>query len=68
MDFNTYSCFQNFVPVIKYGIPQHSPTHNSILHLNKLLREITNKIKPSLDKVITIICFMYLLLWLDLNL
>ncbi|XP_075228165.1 mitochondrial protein C2orf69 homolog isoform X2 [Lycorma delicatula] len=45
MDFNTYSCFENFVPVIKYGTPKHRPMHNALQHLEKLLEEVTLKIR-----------------------
>lgn len=34
-EFKTFSCFDNFVPGNNAGVPDHTPMHHSLLHLEK---------------------------------
>lgn len=35
MEFKTFSCFDNFVRGNNAGVPDHTPMHNSLQHLEK---------------------------------
>ncbi|KAJ1529835.1 hypothetical protein ONE63_006574 [Megalurothrips usitatus] len=38
MEFKTFSCYDNFVPCNNCGSPEHTPTHHSLQHLERLLQ------------------------------
>lgn len=44
MEYKTFSCFDNFVPCVNCGAPEHTPTHNALHHLKSLLQNISEKI------------------------
>ncbi|XP_053678036.1 mitochondrial protein C2orf69 homolog [Anopheles nili] len=51
MEYNTFSCFDNFVRGNNAGIPDHTPMHYSLQHLEELLINLTKKLtKPILDQ------------------
>lgn len=35
MEFKTFSCFDNFVRCNNAGVPDHTPTHHSLDHIEK---------------------------------
>ncbi|XP_044761011.1 UPF0565 protein C2orf69 homolog isoform X2 [Coccinella septempunctata] len=37
-----FSSYSNFVPSLEYGVPKFTPNHDSILHLNKLIKNTQN--------------------------
>lgn len=45
MELMTFSCFDNFVPSVKYGVPAHCPNHNGLEHLEKLFDNLLKAIK-----------------------
>lgn len=45
MEYKTFSCFINFVPSGSCGTPEHTPMHNALYHLEKLLQNLSEKIK-----------------------
>ncbi|XP_058064301.1 mitochondrial protein C2orf69 homolog isoform X2 [Anopheles bellator] len=50
MEYSTFSCFDNFVRGNNAGIPDHTPMHYSLQHLEELLVSLTKKLtKPVLD-------------------
>ncbi|KAK3924491.1 UPF0565 protein C2orf69-like protein [Frankliniella fusca] len=38
MEFKTFSCYDNFVPCNNCGAPEHTPTHYTLQHLERLLQ------------------------------
>lgn len=38
MEFKTFSCYDNFVPCNNCGAPEHTPTHHTLQHLERLLQ------------------------------
>uniref|UniRef100_A0A182PPW1 Uncharacterized protein n=1 Tax=Anopheles epiroticus TaxID=199890 RepID=A0A182PPW1_9DIPT len=51
MEYSTFSCFDNFVRGNNAGIPDHTPMHYSLQHLEELLINLTKKLtKPILDQ------------------
>uniref|UniRef100_A0A336MTM9 CSON006651 protein n=1 Tax=Culicoides sonorensis TaxID=179676 RepID=A0A336MTM9_CULSO len=44
MEYTTFSCFDNFVRGNCAGIPDHSPMHNSLEHLEALLSNLSKKL------------------------
>ncbi|KAK5650683.1 hypothetical protein RI129_001712 [Pyrocoelia pectoralis] len=44
IEFKTFSCYENFVPGNSGGVPEHTPTHYALHHLEKLLQSISEKI------------------------
>ncbi|XP_054266057.1 mitochondrial protein C2orf69 homolog isoform X2 [Macrosteles quadrilineatus] len=67
MEFKTFACYDNFVPSNSCGVPEHTPDHSALLHLERLLQNLSSQVKdiakteakedtediqfPSLDKV-----------------
>ncbi|XP_058443214.1 mitochondrial protein C2orf69 homolog [Malaya genurostris] len=50
MEYSTFSCFDNFVRGNNAGIPDHTPMHYSLQHLEELLNNLTKKLtKPVLE-------------------
>lgn len=50
MEYSTFSCFDNFVRGNNAGIPDHTPMHFSLQHLEELLNNLTKKLtKPVLE-------------------
>lgn len=45
MEFTTFSCFDNFVRGNNVGIPDHTPMHYALQHLEELLINVTKKLK-----------------------
>ncbi|XP_063227881.1 mitochondrial protein C2orf69 homolog isoform X2 [Bacillus rossius redtenbacheri] len=45
MEFRTFSCFDNFVPCNNCGVPDHTPTHHSLQHLERLLQGISQRLR-----------------------
>lgn len=45
MQLRTYSCFDNFLPSNHLGIPEHTPYHGALLHLKRLLRELSHLVE-----------------------
>ncbi|XP_052862175.1 mitochondrial protein C2orf69 homolog [Anopheles cruzii] len=51
MEYSTFSCFDNFVRGNNAGIPDHTPMHYSLQHLEELLISLTKKLtKPVLEQ------------------
>uniref|UniRef100_A0A1B6GQ05 Uncharacterized protein n=1 Tax=Cuerna arida TaxID=1464854 RepID=A0A1B6GQ05_9HEMI len=44
MEFKTFACYNNFVPSNNCGVPDHTPNHNALLHLERLLQSLTQLI------------------------
>jgi len=44
MQLRTYSCFDNFLPSNHLGVPEHTPYHGALLHLKRLLRQLSHLI------------------------
>lgn len=38
MEFKTFSCYDNFVPCNNCGAPEHTPTHYTLQHFERLLQ------------------------------
>lgn len=49
MEFKTFSCYDNFVPCNNCGVPDHTPTHQALQHLERLLQAVTSKLKSLTD-------------------
>lgn len=49
MEYKTFSCFENFVPSSKCGAPEHTPMHNALEHLEKLLVNISESLRTMKD-------------------
>ncbi|KAJ8985334.1 hypothetical protein NQ317_008365 [Molorchus minor] len=49
MEYKTFSCYENFVPVTKCGSPEHTPMHHSLLHLEKLICNISERLQGMTD-------------------
>lgn len=45
MEFKTFSCYDNFVPSNNAGVPDHTPTHYALQHLERLLQGVTHRLK-----------------------
>lgn len=45
MEYKTFSCYDNFVPCIHCGAPEHTPTHYALHHLKLLLENMSEKIR-----------------------
>lgn len=45
MEYKTFSCFENFVPCVNCGAPEHTPNHFALLHLEKLLQSVSEKVR-----------------------
>ncbi|KAJ8960594.1 hypothetical protein NQ318_013884 [Aromia moschata] len=44
MEYKTFSCYENFVPCAKCGAPEHTPMHHSLLHLEKLVCNVSERL------------------------
>ncbi|KAK9505439.1 hypothetical protein O3M35_009500 [Rhynocoris fuscipes] len=44
MEFKMFSCYDNFVPCNNTGAPDHTPMHFALLHLERLLQNISNRL------------------------
>ncbi|CAH0559031.1 unnamed protein product [Brassicogethes aeneus] len=49
MEYQTFSCFENFVPSSKCGAPDHTPMHYALLHLEQLLTNISSTLHTMTD-------------------
>ncbi|KAJ8724639.1 hypothetical protein PYW08_016113 [Mythimna loreyi] len=45
IEYKSFSCYDNFVPSNNAGVPEHTPTHGALLHLERLLQGVSNRIK-----------------------
>lgn len=45
MEFKTFSCFDNFVRGNNAGVPDHTPMNHALQHLERLLQNISNRLK-----------------------
>lgn len=45
MEFKTFSCYDNFVPCNNCGAPEHTPTHYTLQHLERLLQCASARIR-----------------------
>lgn len=44
MEYKTFSCYENFVPCSNCGAPEHTPMHNGLMHLEKLMCNLSEKL------------------------
>ncbi|CAB3235183.1 unnamed protein product [Arctia plantaginis] len=51
VEYKSFSCYDNFVPSNNAGVPEHTPTHSALHHLEKLLQGVTSRLKslPTAD-------------------
>ncbi|XP_039750323.1 UPF0565 protein C2orf69 homolog isoform X3 [Pararge aegeria] len=45
IEYKSFSCYDNFVPSNNAGVPDHTPTHSALHHLERLLQSVSNRIK-----------------------
>lgn len=45
IEYKTFSCFKNFVPCNNCGAPDHTPMHYALQHLEKLLQNVSARIR-----------------------
>ncbi|XP_063368422.1 mitochondrial protein C2orf69 homolog isoform X2 [Cydia amplana] len=45
IEYKSFSCYDNFVPSNNAGVPEHTPTHSALLHLQRLLQEVSSQVK-----------------------
>ncbi|CAF4817225.1 mitochondrial protein C2orf69 homolog [Pieris napi] len=45
IEYKSFSCYDNFVPSSNAGVPEHTPTHSALHHLEKLLQEVGSRVK-----------------------
>nr|XP_026498446.1 UPF0565 protein C2orf69 homolog [Vanessa tameamea] len=57
IEYKSFSCYDNFVPSNNAGVPDHTPTHNALHHLERLLQGVTGRLKsfptPELLEAVT---------------
>lgn len=45
MELRTFSCFDNFVRSNTNGVPEHTPTHYALNHLEQILKCISDRVR-----------------------
>jgi hypothetical protein len=50
MEYKTFSCFENFVPSGNCGVPEHTPMHHSLEHLEQLLESVAAQAKTTANE------------------
>ncbi|CAH0582853.1 unnamed protein product [Chrysodeixis includens] len=45
IEYKSFSCYDNFVPSNNAGVPEHTPTHSALHHLERLLQGVSSRIK-----------------------
>ncbi|KPI99500.1 UPF0565 protein C2orf69-like [Papilio xuthus] len=45
IEYKSFSCYDNFVPGNNAGVPDHTPTHSALLHLERLLQGVSCRLK-----------------------
>ncbi|XP_026330454.1 UPF0565 protein C2orf69 homolog [Hyposmocoma kahamanoa] len=45
IEYKSFSCYDNFVPSNNAGVPDHTPTHSALHHLERLLQGVTTRLK-----------------------
>ncbi|XP_026727152.1 UPF0565 protein C2orf69 homolog [Trichoplusia ni] len=45
IEYKSFSCYDNFVPSNNAGVPEHTPTHNALHHLERLLQGVSSRLK-----------------------
>ncbi|XP_013137634.1 PREDICTED: UPF0565 protein C2orf69 homolog [Papilio polytes] len=46
IEYKSFSCFDNFVPGNSAGVPDHAPTHNALLHLERYKHFSSENFQP----------------------
>ncbi|XP_053605985.1 mitochondrial protein C2orf69 homolog isoform X2 [Plodia interpunctella] len=45
IEYKSFSCYDNFVPSNNAGVPDHTPTHSALRHLERLLQGVSSRLK-----------------------
>ncbi|KAL0881344.1 hypothetical protein ABMA27_001223 [Loxostege sticticalis] len=45
IEYKSFSCYDNFVPSNNAGVPDHTPTHSALHHLERLLQTVSSRLK-----------------------
>lgn len=45
IEYKSFSCYDNFVPSNNAGVPEHTPTHNALQHLERLIKSVGERLK-----------------------
>ncbi|XP_060802290.1 mitochondrial protein C2orf69 homolog [Amyelois transitella] len=45
IEYKSFSCYDNFVPSNNAGVPDHTPTHSALHHLERLLQGVSSRLK-----------------------
>ncbi|KAG7310156.1 hypothetical protein JYU34_004709 [Plutella xylostella] len=45
IEYKSFSCYDNFVPSNNAGVPDHTPTHSALEHLERLLQEVGRRLQ-----------------------
>ncbi|CAH0399007.1 unnamed protein product [Chilo suppressalis] len=45
IEYKSFSCYDNFVPSNNAGVPDHTPTHSALHHLERLLQSVSSRLK-----------------------
>ncbi|XP_023015367.2 mitochondrial protein C2orf69 homolog isoform X1 [Leptinotarsa decemlineata] len=53
-ELDTFSCYINFVPSVNHGIPNHTPMHSSLEHLEKLLVNVQERLKTMTEQELSV--------------
>ncbi|XP_038221637.1 UPF0565 protein C2orf69 homolog [Zerene cesonia] len=61
IEYKSFSCYDNFVPSNNAGVPDHTPTHHALHHLEKLLQELSIRVKelPTRQLTDAVMCGLY---------
>ncbi|CAG9857943.1 unnamed protein product [Phyllotreta striolata] len=50
MEYRTFSCYDNFVPCVNCGVPEHVPLHYSLVHLQRIVSNVAELIRDMPDE------------------
>ncbi|CAG9580160.1 unnamed protein product [Danaus chrysippus] len=50
IEFKSFSCYDNFVPSNNAGVPDHTPTHHALIHLERLLKNVSIRMKTMSER------------------
>ncbi|XP_018328351.1 UPF0565 protein C2orf69 homolog isoform X2 [Agrilus planipennis] len=57
IEYKTFSSFENFVPCNNCGVPEHTPMHFALQHLEKLLEMISERLETaSIGQLEKLVC------------
>ncbi|XP_048477820.1 mitochondrial protein C2orf69 homolog [Plutella xylostella] len=45
IEYKSFSCYDNFVPSNNAGVPDHTPSHSALEHLERLLQEVGRRLQ-----------------------